>query len=63
MVNTKGKGIIDTYREFIVLSRYAKWIENKGRRESWRETVTRTMDWFKEYLERTLNYKISVDFY
>ena len=32
------------YQSFIHKSRYARWLESKGRRESWGETVTRYMD-------------------
>jgi len=33
------------YQEFIHLSRYARWIEEKGRRETWEETVDRYMSY------------------
>ena len=32
------------YQSFIHKSRYARWLEEEGRRESWGETVTRYMD-------------------
>lgn len=32
------------YQNYIALSRYAKWIESEGRRETWDETVDRYMD-------------------
>jgi len=32
------------YQEFIHLSRYARWIEDLGRRETWPETVARYVD-------------------
>ena len=32
------------YQSFIHKSRYARWLEDKGRRESWTETVSRYMD-------------------
>ena len=32
------------YQAFIHTSRYARWIEDEGRRESWTETVSRYMD-------------------
>ena len=31
------------YQEFIAKSRYARWLEDKGRRETWSETVDRYM--------------------
>ena len=33
--------ISDPYRNFIHISRYARWIESEGRRETWQETVDR----------------------
>jgi ribonucleoside-triphosphate reductase (thioredoxin) len=35
------KSLPSSYQEFIHLSRYARWIEEKGRRETWEETVDR----------------------
>ena len=32
------------YKAFIHTSRYARWLDDKGRRESWGETVSRYMD-------------------
>ena len=32
------------YQSFIHTSRYARWLENEGRREAWNETVSRYMD-------------------
>ena len=32
------------YQSFIHTSRYARWLEDEGRRESWPETVQRYMD-------------------
>jgi len=39
---------MDEYQSFIHKSRYARWIDDKGRRESWKETVQRYVDfWVK----------------
>jgi len=35
-----------TYQEYIHMSRYARWIDDKGRRETWEETVDRYCDFF-----------------
>ncbi len=35
---------MNSYQEFIALSRYARWLEDEGRRETWEETVQRYMD-------------------
>ena len=32
------------YQNFIALSRYARWLPEEGRRETWAETVDRYMD-------------------
>ena len=38
---------MDEYQKFIHLSRYARWDEEKNRRETWEETVTRYCDFFQ----------------
>ena len=35
---------MNDYQKFIAISRYAKWIPEEGRRESWEETVGRYME-------------------
>ena len=35
---------LNSYQEFIALSRYARWIEEENRRETWPETVQRYID-------------------
>lgn len=39
----KWEIIINNFQEFIALSRYAKWLPDESRRESWEETVNRYM--------------------
>lgn len=39
--------LVDPYRAFIAKSRYSRWIEEEGRRETWAETVTRYTDFMK----------------
>lgn len=41
------------YSEFIHLSRYSRWLESEGRRETWEETVNRYFDFFDKHLEKT----------
>jgi len=36
---------MDQYQEYIAASRYARYQDDKGRRESWPETVTRFVDY------------------
>ena len=39
------------YQQFIHLSRYARWNEELGRRETWNETVARYFDFFEAHLK------------
>lgn len=48
--------ISDPYRNFIHVSRYSRWLEDKGRRETWVETVDRYMDFMKSHLIKNYNY-------
>ena len=47
------------FQDFIHLSRYSRWIEEKGRRETWEETVSRYFDFFIDHLKDNQNYKVS----
>ena len=33
--------------QYVYKSRYARWLDDKGRRENWEETVTRYCDFWK----------------
>jgi ribonucleoside-diphosphate reductase alpha chain len=48
--------IVDPYRNFIHISRYARWIESENRRETWQETVERYTDFMKENLVSNYGY-------
>ena len=39
------------YQNFIALSRYARWLPEKKRRETWEETVARYFDFMEEHLK------------
>jgi ribonucleoside-triphosphate reductase len=39
---------MDQYQSFIHKSRYARWLEEEGRRETWGETCSRYVNFFKE---------------
>ena len=41
-----------SYQEFIHLSRYSRWLEDKGRRETWEETVDRYFNHFDKHLKQ-----------
>ena len=47
------------YQSFIHLSRYSRWLPEKGRRETWSETVARYFDFFEEHLMEYHNYTVS----
>jgi ribonucleoside-diphosphate reductase alpha chain len=55
-INENGS-ITDPYKNFIHISRYARWVEDKGRRETWVETVDRYINFMKDFL--ILNYGYS----
>jgi len=43
-------GLPTLYQQFIHLSRYSRWLPEKGRRETWQETVDRYFDFFDGHL-------------
>ena len=48
--------IENPYENFIALSRYAKWVESEGRRETWGETVDRYFTFMTNHLKTNHNY-------
>ena len=40
------------YQNFIHKSRYSRWLEDEGRRESWIETVTRLTTFIQIHLKK-----------
>jgi ribonucleoside-diphosphate reductase alpha chain len=48
--------IENPYENFIALSRYARWLEDKNRRETWGETVDRYFSFMVNSLETKHNY-------
>lgn len=49
------------YQNFIHLSRYSRWVDEKGRRETWEETVDRYFNFFDDHLKTNYNYKVPTD--
>jgi len=45
------KTLPNDYQNFIALSRYARWLPEKKRRENWQETVARYFDFMEKHLE------------
>jgi ribonucleoside-diphosphate reductase alpha chain len=54
--------ISDPYRNFIHVSRYSRWLEEEGRRETWIETVDRYMNFMKSHLLNNYNYQDEIKF-
>jgi ribonucleoside-diphosphate reductase alpha chain len=48
------------FQQYIHLSRYARWDKDKGRRETWEETVTRYFDFFDGYLSEKHDFDFGV---
>ena len=46
------------YQQFIHLSRYSRWLEKEGRRETWEETVERYFKFFDEHLANNRKYNL-----
>jgi ribonucleoside-triphosphate reductase len=49
--------IIDPYKNFIHVSRYARWMPDQNRRETWVETVKRYVTFMKNHLVKNYSYK------
>jgi len=49
------------YQSFIHISRYARWIDEYNRRETWNETVDRYFDYMETHLSKKYNYKLSTE--
>ena len=54
---------MNDYQTFIHQSRYARWLDDEGRRETWTETVTRYMNWMMAHLKTKHNYEIPAEVY
>ena len=46
--------MMDAYQEFIFKSRYARWMDDVGRREDWNESVTRYIDFFADRFPKVM---------
>lgn len=54
---------LSAYQSFIHKSRYARYLDDKKRREHWHETVTRYMDFMVDHLYKNHNLKLEDDVY
>ena len=51
-----SRTIENPYENFIALSRYARWISEDNRRETWGETVDRYFDFMTDHLKKNHSY-------
>ena len=49
------------YNTYISKSRYARYLDDKGRREHWPETVARYFDFMKKHLKKNHDYELTDD--
>jgi ribonucleoside-triphosphate reductase len=49
------------YQNFIALSRYARWLEHKSRRETWAETVERYVNYIVTHVSKKHNLDLSLE--
>jgi ribonucleoside-diphosphate reductase alpha chain len=55
--------MITDYQAFIHQSRYSRWRDEDGRRETWEETVTRLLDFYKYFLKNNHDYSMPKETY
>jgi len=53
-----GNYLPTSYQSFIHLSRYSRWLEEKGSRETWSETVNRLVTFFKYHVQENIEAKV-----
>jgi len=51
------------YQSFIHQSRYSRWMEKESRRETWNETVTRLLDFYRSFLQERHSYSLTDKIY
>lgn len=57
IINNEG-ALVDPYSNFIAVSRYARWDDNLGRRETWEETVNRYVEFVVGHVGKNFEYDI-----
>ena len=60
-MNTEVVPGMTLYSQFIHQSRYARWLPEQRRRETWVETVARYFDFFEEHLKKECKYAVPKD--
>ena len=46
------------YQSFIHMSRYSRWLDDQGRRESWEETIDRYLSFMVDHLKENYDYSL-----
>ena len=60
-VDDNGRYLPTMYQQYIHISRYSRWLHDKGRRETWTETITRYFDFFEKHLLEECNFTLDED--
>lgn len=58
---TPSGALSDPFRNFIAVSRYARWIDGESRRETYQESVGRYISFIKSHVKRETGYQISAE--
>jgi hypothetical protein len=53
--------VMSLYSQFIHQSRYARWLPEESRRETWTETVKRYFDFFEVHLKTECGFSVPSD--
>lgn len=57
----KNGSIVNAYQNYIAVSKYARWLEDDGRRETWAETVDRYFNFMEAHLSKNHDYVIPTE--
>jgi ribonucleoside-diphosphate reductase alpha chain len=49
---------VNHFQKYIHISKYSRWLEEEGRRETWGETVTRYMNHMTKHLRENVGYEL-----
>ena len=53
--------MMDNYQQYIAMSRYARWLPEEGRRETWKETVARLEDFWDARLPEGVDEEVLME--
>ena len=55
--------LMSDYQNIIAMSRYARWNDDKQRRETWQETVTRLLNFYRDFLKDKHDFTLPKEVY